>query len=212
MKRSNQPPLRVELIPSPATLHRERTGFDKAELARLVQEKVAEIMAERDAIVFEPFFRSRQVAYELKRLQNIPEQQKFTVSFERYGCMICETRERIHGGNGMCTVCHGKWFARLTQIIAEGIKGESARNATGATRDQRLLPENGVRDGVHQTWYERSSAKEQALYERVAAKLGVTRDYVRGVAVGRYHSESVMAALREESERKEGDHLSFGKF
>src|ERR1700693_1343733 len=138
MKRNNQPALRIELIPSPATLHRERTGFDKAELTRLVQEKVAEIMAERDAIVFEPFFRSRQVACELKRLQNIPEQQKFTVSFERYGCMICETRERIHGGNGMCTLCHAKWFARLTQIIAEGIKGEPARTARGTKLDQRL--------------------------------------------------------------------------
>jgi DNA invertase Pin-like site-specific DNA recombinase len=184
MKKNNQPPLHVELIPSPATLHRERTGFDKAELTRLVQEKVAEIMAERDAIVFEPFFRSRQVAYELKRLQNIPEQQKFTVSFERYGCMICETRERIHGGNGMCTLCHAKWFARLTQIIAEGIKGEPARTARGAKLDQRLLPHNGIRDGVHQTWYERSNAKEQSLYKRVAEKLDLTRDYVREVAHG----------------------------
>jgi hypothetical protein len=202
MKKYSQPPLKIELIPSPATLHRERIGFDKAELTRLVQEKVAEIMAERDAIVFEPFFRSRQVAYELKRLQNIPEQQKFTVSFERYGCMICETRERIHGGNGMCTTCHSKWFARLTQIIAEGIKGEPARKARGATRDQRLLSENGVRDGVHQAWYERSNAREQSLYERVASKLGVTRAYVREVAHGRHRSESVLAALREENERR----------
>jgi hypothetical protein len=201
MKRNNQAPLHVELIPSPATLHRERTGFDKAELTRLVQEKVAEIMAERDAIVFEPFFRSRQIAYELKRLQNISEQEKFTVSFERYGCIDCKTKERIHGGNGLCSLCHSKWFYRLTQIIAEGIKGEPAQKARSSRWDDRLLPEGGIRDGVHQTWYERSSAKEQALYRRVATRLGLTRDYVRSVACGRYHSESVLAALHEESKR-----------
>lgn len=200
MKSNSQPPLHIELIPSPATLQRESTGIDKAELTRLVQEKVAEIMAERDAFVFEPFFRSRQVAYELKRLQNIPEQQKFAVSFERYGCMICETRERIHGGNGMCTLCHGKWFSRLTQIIAEGIKDQPARTARGTAWSERLLPANAVRDGVHQTWYSRSNGKEQSLYKRVATKLGLTRSYVRSVALGRYHSESVLAALRAESE------------
>ena len=101
----------------------------------------------------------------------------------------------------MCATCHSKWFARLTQIIAEGIKDQPARTARGATRDQRLLPENGVRNGVHQTWYERSNATEQSLYKRVAAKLGVTRDHVRNVALGRHHSESILAALREESER-----------
>ena len=50
MRKRNEP-LRVELIPSPATLVRERTGIDKVELERLVQQKVAEIMADRDAFV-----------------------------------------------------------------------------------------------------------------------------------------------------------------
>jgi hypothetical protein len=54
---------------------------------------------------------------------------------------------------------------------------------------------------VHQTWYDRSSAKDQALYKRVAAKLGLTRAYVRKVALGTKHSESVLAALKEESEQ-----------
>jgi hypothetical protein len=201
MRKHNQPPLHVELLPSPATIHRESTGFDKAELARLVQEKVAEIMAERDAIIFEPFFRSRQIAYELKRLQNVPEQRKWSVSFERYGCMICETRESIHAGNGMCGSCRNRWFTRLTQIVAEGIKGEPAHKARGTTWEQRLLPANAVRDGVHQTFYQRSSAKERALYKRVAAKLGVEYAHVRSVALGKRHSESVLAALKEESER-----------
>src|SRR5258705_1466782 len=153
----------VEVLPSPAEMVRERTGVDEVEFRRTVQEEVAKIMATRDAFVFEPFFRSRQIAYELKRLQRVPEQQKFAVSFERYGCMICETRERIHGGNGMCVLCYAKWFGRLTQIVAEGINCQPAQAARGTTREQRLLPANAARDGVHQTYYNRSNATEQAL-------------------------------------------------
>ena len=198
MKKNSLPPLEVELISSPATILRERTGFDKAELERMVDKRVAEVMADRDAFVFEPFFRSRQVAYELKRLQRVPEQQKFAVSFERYGCMICETRERIHAGNGMCGLCHAKWFRRLTQIVAEGIKDEPARAARGTTWEQRLLPANAARDGVHQTWYKRSNATDQALYQRVATKLGVTVEHVRSVARGQRHSEAISAAINKE--------------
>jgi len=191
----------IEVLPSPAEMARARSGIDKAELGRLVQEKVAEIMADRDAFVFEPFFQSRQIAFELKRLQRVPEQEKFAVSFERYGCMICETRERIHGGHGICVTCNAKWFRRLTQIVAEGINYQPAQAARGATWEQRLLPANGPRDGIHQTWYNRSNAKDQAIYKRVAVKLGVTRAHVRDVAVGQRHSEAVSAALKEEQIR-----------
>ncbi len=191
----------VEVLPSPAEMIRARSGIDKAELGRLVQEKVAEIMADRDAFVFEPFFRSRQIAYELKRLQRVPEQQKFTIYFERYGCLVCETRKTIHAGNGMCGNCRNQVFYRLTQIIAEGIKDQPAQAARGATWEQRLLPANGPRDDVHQTWYNRSNAKDQALYKRVATKLGVTVEHVRSVARGQRHSEAVSAALKEEQIR-----------
>jgi hypothetical protein len=202
MQRNNKGrSLHVELLPSPAVLARERTGIDEAEVKRLVQEKVAEIMAQRDSIVFEPFFRSRQVAYELRRLQSVPEQEKWAVSFERYGCMICETREKIHGGNGMCNNCHSRWFGRLTQIIAEGIKGEPARPARGASWEERLLPPNAPRDGVHRCLFKRSSKEDKLLYSRVAAKMGVDPSHVRAVAIGSRHSEAVSAALKEEMEQ-----------
>jgi hypothetical protein len=147
MKKNNESRVvEAELIPSTDMIL--RSGLDKAALDRIVQQKVAEIMAERDALVFEPFFRSRQIAFELKRLQSVPEQRKWSVSFERYGCLICETRERIHLSNGMCTQCHARWFARLTQIIAEGI------NERPAHPSQRALLQNGPTD---------DSPKPQAL-------------------------------------------------
>jgi hypothetical protein len=59
--------VKVELLPSAESIL--RPGVDNAILDRLVQEKVAEIMAEREVDVLEPFFRSRQIAFEIRRLQ-----------------------------------------------------------------------------------------------------------------------------------------------
>jgi hypothetical protein len=161
MKRNNE--VTAELIPSPSTML--RTGVNEAELNKLVQLKVAEIMAERDAVVFEPFFRSRKIAYELKRLQTVPEQRKWTVWFERYGCLLCETRARIHVGNGMCTRCYPSVFNALTQIIAEQMSGETATASTraivtghqvedGPTTRTGLLPMK-----VHRRWNKRRTRK-----------------------------------------------------
>ncbi|MEP6913828.1 MAG: hypothetical protein ABI923_13790 [bacterium] len=110
---------KIELLPSRDSIL--RAGIDEKTLTLLVKEKVAEIMADRDAIVFEPFFRSRQIAYELKRLQTMPERQKWSVYFGRYGCLICETRASIHVGNGMCNSCYSRTFNSLKQIVSEGV-------------------------------------------------------------------------------------------
>jgi hypothetical protein len=130
---------KIEVLLSPQEVR--RAPVQRAELERLVEQKVAEIMSERDALVFEPFFRSRQVAYELKRLQTVPEQEKFSVSYELYGCMICETHAIPHAGNGLCTKCRAVWFRRFAQIIKEGMKGEHAWRTRQTARGDRLLPE-----------------------------------------------------------------------
>ena len=149
---------KVEILPSLEDMLRGPLRQDQ--LVRIVQKEVAKIMADRDAIAFEPFFRSRQIAYELKRLQTIPEQEKWSTCYERYGCLDCKTQERPHAGNGLCNTCRSKWFRRLAQIIAEGIKGEPARPGAGAPRSERILPENAPRNGVHHTWYKPRKPKD----------------------------------------------------
>jgi hypothetical protein len=202
--RKNESQPGVELLPSPAALVRANTGVDKAELDQLVTQRVAEIMAERDALVFEPFFRSRQVAYELKRLQCVSEQRKFSISFERYGCIDCKTRERIHGGNGLCNQCRGRWFTRLAQIIVERMTGEAARPARGTPNTERRLLPNRPLDAPHRTYFQRSSKEDKLMYSRVAQQLGVDPSHVRAVAIGSRHSERVSAALKVEAERLQG--------
>lgn len=155
----------IEVLPSPAAIVRMKSGVDQAALAEEVRKQVVEIMAERDALVFEPFFRSRQIAYELKRLQSVPEQEKFSISFERYGCICCETQERIHAGNGMCNICHAKWFYRWTQIIAEGVHQLPAQPAVGMPREQAKVPISQP-DGVHHSWKRRRRKMQYELTPR----------------------------------------------
>jgi hypothetical protein len=159
-------PVEAELISSVDSILRR--GTDEATLNRLVQQKVAEIMAERDVIVFEPFFRSRQIAYELKRLQSVPEQRKWTVFFDRYGCLICETRKRIHMGNGMCDRCYPRIFNTLKQIIREGISGETPRPSSRALlldspQTPGLVPVKANGSGLHRRWNKRRTRKSKGV-------------------------------------------------
>jgi len=191
--------MRMEVLPSPQELLREPT--DKAQLMRLAAEMAAQMVAQREEFLFEPFFRSRRVAYELKRLQTVSEQRKWSVFFERFGCLICETMERIHGGNGMCCRCYSNTLGRLKQIIGEQIKEETARPARGRLWRERLLPQNALKDGIHHCRFERSSKSERELFERVAKQLGLTRDYVREVGMGNRRSEAISAALKKERDK-----------
>ncbi len=107
----------VEVLPSPQEIL--RAPAQRAELLKLVEQQVAEVLASRDEFVFEPFFRSRRIAYELRRLQTVPEQRKWHVFYERHGCLRCHTSERIHTGNGFCANCYPWVHRALKQIIRE---------------------------------------------------------------------------------------------
>jgi hypothetical protein len=120
MKRKSEEPQpgTVEILrPGEIELRRPRTNLEA--LDALVQQRVAEILAARDEFIFEPFFRSRQVAYELRRLQTVPERKKWSVYFERYGCLYCQRQDQPHGTNGFCGACHCRVTQRLKEIVSE---------------------------------------------------------------------------------------------
>jgi hypothetical protein len=113
-----------EIILSPAM--QALTLVDRGTIQKLVVQQVAEILAKSDSAVFEPFFRARQVAYELRRLQSIPEQRVHSLRFERLGCMICRGgrgADRPHGGLGMCDRCYAQEFQIRKRLIRE-LQGE----------------------------------------------------------------------------------------
>ena len=190
----------IEILPSPAEI--ARTPVQRAELDGLVEQRVAEILHARDEFMWEPFFRSRKIAYELKRLQTVSEQRKWSVYYQRFGCLRCETTDRVHVGNGCCDRCYPNTFQRLRQIVGELVKEETAQPARGRLRLDRLLPAARSIDGVHHTRYERSTAQEREVITRVAERLGLTPGYVRTVAVGLRQSDAVAEALKKEAEIK----------
>ena len=88
-------------------------------LEKLIRQQVAEILAQRDTFMFEPFFRSRQVAFEIRRLQTVPEQRKWRIYFDRFGCLYCHIKRAHHASQGMCERCHLRVHRRLQTIIRE---------------------------------------------------------------------------------------------
>lgn len=191
------PKTTIEVLPSPHDV--SQLPVKRSDLDRLVQEKVAEILHAREEFAFEPWFRSRQIAYELKRLQTVSEQQTWTIYYNRFGCLVCQTQMRAHGGRGFCSQCYAATQNRLKQIRGEQIREEVAQPARGRLRLDRLLPDGKAADGIHHTRYERSTKQEREIIARVAARLGVTAAYVRSVAVGLKRSDAVAEALRNEA-------------
>ncbi len=113
----------VESLPPEASLP---TGLSlmEAEVDRRVDIRVAEIMAHRDD--FQSYFQSRRVAQELKRLQSVPEQRAWALTYERWGCTHCKTKERPHSSCGMCGPCKIKWVYRKKAAERE-LSGEKER-------------------------------------------------------------------------------------
>ncbi len=54
----------------------------KRVFGQLIEEKVAEAMGGPDAI-FQPFFATKRMMTEIRKLQSVPEQNKFIQYFER---------------------------------------------------------------------------------------------------------------------------------
>ena len=113
-------PVHAELILSPAM--QAQTLVDRATVEEIVARQVAEMLTKSETAIFEPFFRSRQVRYALRRLQSIPEQRVHAVRYEQGGCMICTRSDTPHGGLGMCTRCYSREFQLRTRILRKLIE------------------------------------------------------------------------------------------
>jgi hypothetical protein len=85
----------------------------EADLERLVQQKVAEALANQAAIL-EPWFQtSRALAAAIRRHQSMFHKRKFALYFEKWGCSVCGSKEQTHVSHAMCQHCLGKFLARL---------------------------------------------------------------------------------------------------
>ena len=101
-------------------------------LERLVRQKVDEILVDRKNLLFRPFFEgSKSVTDEIHRLQTMPELRKWSVYFDRWGCLICKTKILTHCGSGVCSRCHSRTAYRLKVIVAEGTRSGTRERFNG---------------------------------------------------------------------------------
>jgi len=94
---------------------------DLATLDALIQKRVAEAQASQSAIL-EPWFQSYAVAQELRRHQSMFHKRKFSLYFEKWGCLVCGTKEKAHHSDGMCNGCFIRFVFRLKRLEEEYAK------------------------------------------------------------------------------------------
>lgn len=90
-----------------------------AMIKRVVDERVAELMADKRGQEFRPFFEVREVSEEMRRRVSVNENRKWRYYFEEWGCMICERKDVAHQTLGMCARCHQNRQKRLRKIRQE---------------------------------------------------------------------------------------------
>ena len=100
-------------------------------LDRLVMQRVAEVFAKRDGFILEPWFQTKSVAKEIRKLQTVQDRNAKALYFERYGCIHCHTQKHRHASSGLCIACY--------RLIAERLK-TCARNLTAAAQEEKRTP------------------------------------------------------------------------
>ena len=119
MNNKNQNVKIVALLPA-----QKQSNIDLLE--RLVHERVDEILATRQDLLMRPFFDSKRVSDELRKLQTMVERRKWPEYFKRHGCLICKAKKVPHLQVGMCLKCHTRTRRRLEAIIAEDERNQEA--------------------------------------------------------------------------------------
>ncbi len=69
--------------------------------------------------LFEPWFRNRQESLKIKRTQTVPEQRKWSVYYERWGCVCCKKKQLPHRALGFCLTCYLRVSQRIKEILKE---------------------------------------------------------------------------------------------
>ena len=80
---------------------------------------VVKQLSPKELNLLEPWFRSRQESLEIKRTQTVPEQRKWSVYYERWGCVSCTKKKTPHKSLGFCQACYLRVSQRIKEILKE---------------------------------------------------------------------------------------------
>jgi hypothetical protein len=115
----------------------------KAMVARMLDERIAELMASAESAELEPFFQSRAVVEAMRARQTIAERNKWRYYSDDYGCLICERTDVPHISLGMCRACLSRTRERLQACMrrrAPDGEHEVTFKDTARLAQEALLP------------------------------------------------------------------------
>ncbi|MGH7935448.1 MAG: hypothetical protein ACREF8_00375, partial [Chthoniobacterales bacterium] len=111
-------------------------------ITRLMNERIAEMLADAQTADLQPFFEKPEVAEAMRRTQHVIERRKFVWLFEKWGCLICERKDARHAGLGMCPACLSRTRERLNGVKREHAADAATEGFRDAVRSARkdVLP------------------------------------------------------------------------
>ena len=112
MARQKEP--QVEILPPESRLPMPVTG--EGDIRELVRHAVAEISTNQENWTYEPYYRQRVIADEIRKLQTVPQRKKMAKHYELYGCWRCHKNVEPHGSIGFCEPCYKKGWWELHAI------------------------------------------------------------------------------------------------
>ncbi len=154
----------------------------EAWIERIVEKKMSEIAEKRPAsAIFEPFFRSRAITTEIKRRQTIAEQRKWSLYYEKYGCLLCETTDRPHTALGMCCECYGRTKDRLSRLLKEA-EAERRPRKTAKNTETADAAERESKPLRHASWCTVCSHPKRQQIEQDYVNAGHIYGAIREIA------------------------------
>ena len=111
----------------------------KRMIEQVVEERIAELMADKEGEEFRPFFESAEVAQELRRRMTVTERRKWRYYFEDWGCFVCERRDGGHKQLGMCSTCYSNRLKRLSVVRRDHATDPVIPDFDSVAKAQRAL-------------------------------------------------------------------------
>ena len=80
---------------------------------------VVQQLSPKELHLLEPWFRSRQESFEIRRTKTMPELRKWPSYYATWGCLYCKKKKTPHRALGFCLTCYLRVSQRIKEILKE---------------------------------------------------------------------------------------------
>lgn len=162
-------PKQAEILPPPTAIE----ALDATSIEELIKRQVAKQINAAMVQQGQP----TEITQEARRQQNMFDQQKHALYFERWGCEVCGAKDRTHWCDSLCMKCYNCRYRRYAALRRDWDKehphGETARQIErmtaridraaqilGTGRPGRKQFSEGEDEGMAESVQSRSSSRK----------------------------------------------------